>query len=439
MTRVSREVIRNQVWLTFLLLLTSTGFLGKIFPNYPVGVLVDVAGLFLLFEFLGLITIKNLKLVDTPISGLLLLFLAFGVFQIFNPFLLNPIIGFQGFRALFAPMSLFFVGANLVTTRKQVHTILMYLLYLGSFASILGIIQAISVYVGMATIVPIGDNYGYYYLGSFLKEKVVLAYGGPLFRITSTFDTFSSFAFFLGMFILTGFGFYYSTRKKWFLLLSIVGMIAMLLTFVRIGYVSLLCGSLFLAYLRSKRKRFRNVLKVLIVASLVVFVFAILPNHAISERVLSFFSGQSSGSAASAFMVRISMYRMYIEKFGSRLLIGNGLGTTAGISAKYAGGLTFGVVTADNDAINILYQTGVFGLFLFIVIVGRILYYGYRIVEREEPSLLVGSPATIYGILVFVIVSGLAYNPLVERPSSYLFWFFAGILLSYRHKKGEPG
>jgi hypothetical protein len=437
-TRVSREVIRNWVWLTFLLLLTFIGLLHKIFPNYPVGVLVDVVALFILFEFFGLITIKNLKLINTSINGPLLLFIAFGVFQIFNPFLLNLLIGFEGFLSLFFPMLFFFVGANLVTKKSQVHKIFRYLLWLGLLASLLGVVQIILVPMGIAKIVPIGNNYGYYYLGSLLKEKVVLAYGGPLFRITSTFGNFSSFSFFLNIYILASLGFYFSTHKKRFLFMSLIGVIALLLTFLRIAYISIFLGICLIVYFISKQKRFQKVFGVLIAIFLLLILLAILPNNVISERILSIF-GQSPGSAALAFMVRLNMYKMYIEKFGSHLLIGNGLGTTVGISEKYAEQLTFGVVIADNDMMNILYQTGGFGLLLFAVIILQILYHGYKIAKRGDQDWLPNFPAIIYCILVSIIILSLAYDPLVEVPSNYLFWFFAGILLSYKRKKEIGG
>jgi len=429
----------NAFWFTFLLLLTVVGLLGKIFPDYRVGVLVDLVTLFILFKFFGFITIKNLKFINTPINGTLLLFIAFGVFQIFNPLLLKPLIGLEGFRAFFFPILLFFVGTNLVVKERQVHKIFRYLLWLGLLASILGIIQIILVPMGIAKIVPIGNNYGYYYLGSLLKEKVVLAYGGPLFRSTSTFGTFSSFAFFLNIYILVSLGFYFPGHKKRFLFMSIIGVVALLLTFLRIAYISLFLGIVLLGYFRSNRSRSLNALKVLIGILLFLAFLGSLPNNVVSERVLSIFSEPLPGSGASAIRHRLNMYGMYLDKFGSRLLIGNGLGTTVGISEKYAEQLEFGKVTADNDFINVLYQTGIFGLLLFTGIILQILYYGYKIAKLGDQDGLPNLPAIIYCILVSIIILGSAYNPLVEVPSNYLFWFLAGILLSYTHKRGIKG
>jgi len=436
MIRSENRRVKNLVWFVFLLVLTANGLLKLIFPDFPVGVLVVLIALFVLLKFLHLIVLNNLRIINTPVNGVLVLFIAFGVAQIFNPFLHKPVIGFQGFIAFFFPILFFFVGANLVIKRQQVYKIFTYLLHLGLFASIFGIVQIILVQIGTATIVPTGDNYGYYYLGSLLKEKVVLVDGGPLFRITSIFSNFSSFAFFLNIFILTSFGFHFSGHKKRFILMSIIGVIALLFTFLRIAYISIFLGIVLLGYLRSNRKHILNTSKLLIGGLLIVSLLVALPNNVVSKRVMSLSYKQSSESGVLAIIMdRLNMYGRYLEIFRGRLLLGNGLGTTLGISEKYAEQLEFGTVVADNDFLNVLYQTGIFGISLFFIIILKIFYHGYKIAKRGDQDRLINIPAIIYCILVSIIILGLAYNPLVEVPSNYIFWFLAGILLSYKQKQ----
>jgi len=429
--------IKKSFWLVFLVLLTNLGLFYKIKRDFPYGIILSIFSLIILFKLCGLIMIKGMKIKNTPLGLPLFIFIMFGIFQMFNPNQLNLFIGLQGFKALFFPMLFFYVGTNLVMSNLEIYRIFLYIMWIGLITSIVGIIQMILVFLNIAVLSPIGNNRGTYILGNFLREDVKLAYGGPFFRITSTFSNYSSFAFFLSIFILISVGFYFIYHKKKYLLIACTGGVALLFTFLRIAYFSCFLGLIFLGYFSSKsskKKRFLNICKVLFIFLLVLILLTLIGNNPVSRKVFSVFSISSTGSGIAAIAGRINMYKMYLEKFKDNSLIGIGLGTTVGISEKYSEKLKYGYVRADNDCINVLYQTGFFGMAMFIFIVLNILYFGNKIVNTIGKNCFPNLSPIIYSILINVIILGFAYNPLVEIPSNLLFWLFTGILMSYKYK-----
>jgi hypothetical protein len=108
-------------------------------------------------------------------------------------------------------------------------------------------------------------------------------------------------------------------------------------------------------------------------------------------------------------------------------LIGVGLGTASpGISR-----LDFGEINpAESFGAALVFQAGIPGLILFVLLIAALLKAGYNALSRSRGQGLELLAAAILAYEVAICLDSWSYDPLHYPPSRVFFWFWAGVLLS---------
>ena len=177
-------------------------------------------------------------------------------------------------------------------------TIVKFLVWGAGMAAVIGIIQFLLQFIiGLDQTVGIWRNYMTpLFLGKAFSQAV-LEYpswlvnidGKNFLRAFSTFPDPHMFSFYLGLTLPLAFGLYFSLRKKIYLALSIVILLANLLTFSRGGYFGLAAGFIFTAlYFVISKKRNLKKLAIFLVLILILLISIIV--SPIGKRAITSFS-----------------------------------------------------------------------------------------------------------------------------------------------------
>ena len=120
-----------------------------------------------------------------------------------------------------------------------------------------------------------------------------------------------------------------------------------------------------------------------------------------------------------------------------RYPLGIGLGSTAGVSARFQSQLRLGPVHPDNSYLGVALETGWLGALLFIAIVARLLIMGIRLAAqtstRSDQWVLRGAAA----YLIMMAIASLAAPLTFESGAGHLYWLVAGIIA--RRGAAGPG
>ena len=112
--------------------------------------------------------------------------------------------------------------------------------------------------------------------------------------------------------------------------------------------------------------------------------------------------------------------------------LGLGLGSTAGVSARFESQLSQGAVHSDNTYGGVLLETGWLGGVLFVAIVARTLITGLRLVSRmstrSDAWILRGGVA----YLIMMAVASVATPVAFDAGASQLYWLASGIVAGHR-------
>jgi O-antigen ligase len=239
---------------------------------------------------------------------------------------------------------------------------------------------------------------------------------GMTVRSFSTFNLPFPFAFYLMLSILIGLPMALAETKRlrskiFFITLPIV-LVALFFTYVRGAMLGLAIGLLYLAFHRYK---------VLVYGIPIVLVAALfIPSGAaLSSAVFS----------SSSFQDRTISWSDRIDRFAENPL-GTGIGTT-GAAAEKAAKLNFqdpnATYVPDNSWLKVLFELGVFGLWIFVIWLIQIFLFT-RATERRcdgiDRDFVSGITAQLLAIMVAALVS--TYFELT--PMDQLFWLGLGVI-----------
>lgn len=383
----------------------------------------------------------------------LLIFVALGIIQIFNPHSPHIFYGLLGFKLYFFYVPMMFAGYAYMRGETDLQKFLQLNMWITIVVSGLGIAQSVLglSFLNPAQLAPELQNLGHLVRVSPLTHIAVS-------RPTSVFVSDGRFAQFLTMMFLLGFGAIgYTVLKKQakpILLLCAVGIttVAALMTGSRSAFVSLIGNSIVLvaAFYWGIPERMRRSLRIgravrrIVFASAAAITLLILLFPEEFNARWSFYSETlSPTSSASEFSYRSWQYPLatFTSVFRQpNWFLGNGIGTTS-LGVQYVAGVIEQQkpeIGAESGYGELILEFGVLGLVLWIAWTGSLLRENWRIVRtlRNTRGFPIGFALFWFAayLLVFYVFYGLvAYQNYL--PNAYL-WLFVGIVFRLPHLVG---
>lgn len=334
---------------------------------------VDLASLRLIIVILALIGLflallkKQIKLSGGGVAFGLVAFMLISAFSFFFAKEVSWAIRKWIYFASIFPI--FFLMLSFSNYSKQIKIIAKSLVLGAGLVSFVGIMQFLLQWLwGWQAVYDFWSRYmANLFLGGSLA-KMVLGYpswlvnieGRTVLRATATFPDPHMFSLFLGLAFPIALGIFFCISKRFLWLgLSLIILLANLMTFSRGGYLGLLIGLVFLGgatYCHlSKKYQLRSVL---IVAFILILVFCISP---LRLRVLSSFDLQEGSNIG-----RLAMWKEAISTIQRAPYWGVGLGNfplSVEPSADYRK-----PIYAHNTYLDIASETGLINLIVWIVI-----------------------------------------------------------------------
>jgi hypothetical protein len=392
------------------------------------------AGFSLVYDILALVPFAALvvRWVARPhdvslFSGLQLLvwgFLLVTLFQFANPDGTNLTVSLHGFRRMVVPMLLFFVAYHIRTIEPgRLRRFGWALLITGWIPALWGIKQ--------------------YVLGLTATEQqyakqITSGWVGQDVRVFGTFAGPWGLAAYLGGLALISLSLAAAARTRGPRVVAVLAFalatLALAFTYVRGCLLGYLVGVGFLLFVfLGSRIGMRRVaiLFLAVLASYVAFALFVGPlilehisvDNVAVRRALTILA-PSTDFAVQARLVTWSM----IQDLVVRYPLGIGLGSTAGVSARFQSQLRFGPVHPDNSYLGVALETGCVGAILFVAIVIRLLITGIRMAgqrsTRSEQWVLRGAVA----YLIMMAIASLAAPLLFESGAGHLYWLVAGVI-----------
>jgi hypothetical protein len=374
-----------------------------------------------------------------------LLFVWFGVIQVFNPGSTHIVYGLLGLKVYFYYIPLVFVGYALVNSEIELRRFFFVSLTLGTIIAALGIAQAILGHTFLNPARPAEE----------IRELSTLYRSAPIsgltfYRPTSVFVSTGRYGDFLlvAWLVVFGFGGYVLLRHKRgrtfaFLVLALTAAAVVLGSsrgIVMWGGCSALVGSL--AFVWGAPWRQREVVRVLrgvqraalgIVLGITLLLF--LFPEALLSRVALYTETLSPTSSASELQNRTWDYpvRNFLGAFSSeRWPYGYGIGTSSlGIQyvAKFFNAKPSPVIVESGFG-TLVVEMGIGGLLLWLVMSFAILFSAWRVVKQ-----LRGSPWFPIAFMIFwyagLILLPITYTGMATYQdfvmNAYL-WLLLGIL-----------
>ena len=352
--------------------------------------------------------------------------------QFFNPNLINPLVGLIGLKVWLFYVPLFFLAYHFVDSKEELFKVLKVLFFLGLLPVLVGIIQAVFVYSGYS-------------------ELAYRIYGPAAAAVTQNFAT-------LGIDCVNG-----KNCNAWLVRTpSIFTFVAQywlfLLTMYPLGYAIWMKAN-------QQKNRFSQLylalLGLVIVAAcssgsraaLVLTPFYFLLVAIISGKLQDFWKPiflLAGGFVVMAMLLGIStnilisytieVLAFYLGREGmmselfralDTTLLGAGVGMSTG-PARYAFNASDAVTqfgALESFYAKTIVELGVLGLIIVVILLGVLLWNGYRcVICLKDPILRHLGVALLALLLVSVIY--LAKGAMIDYdPLNVYFWLYAGILM----------
>lgn len=369
-------------WLLYTILLTL--FLeGYIFSFYFLGARVRIVQV---LEVIGICYLLLLLLVGrnrfkkTPIDLPLWSYIGINFLAVINAIWFTRSIKIA--VLLLSLGMLYYLIYNLITEERLFEKAFRLLLYVGLAEIIYGLYQ---VFAGILNYY-LGLNLYIGHLGMVHVEYI----GSPWGRPYGTFvepDWYGAICMFYALLFVS---LYYSKlkeKKKFYFIAMVLSSIGLFFSFVRAAWVGFIVASIVLLFFNHKSKLLkinlalyvRNIFILFIVIFLGCFLFSPL-RDILMER---FYPVYDPGARFSLENVRVQIMETSFKSFLRNPLIGNGPGGEA---------FTPSLIT------TVLEDTGIIGLILFLVLIGKIVFYNFKVIPLIDSK---------YSIIALGLFSGL--------------------------------
>jgi O-antigen ligase len=258
------------------------------------------------------------------------------------------------------------------------------------------------------------------------------------------FGQYRAFGFFSGPFHMglfagfifwIGIGFYAESRRKVWLVMALVSVIACLATLTRSSLMALLVSVPLVLIYMLKEYRFRII--AITTALLVILLSSVLLIAANVEAVNSLVQSVSSLEKMaddSRFEGRFDGYREGLHAVFENPF-GVGMGSAADALGYQFEGSGHQHVTSHNILLRIALETGWIGLCLFLAILWQLARAVKRLKVRRDYWLA----ATAGGWILILLITGVTGSSINAYPINLLFWLVGGGIVSYSLTPIEGG
>ncbi len=373
--------------------------------------------LFIIPAYVGFVLTRRKIYFPKIIVFLLSLFSMLAVVQLYNPNLLNLFMGFIGLKVWLFYIPILFMAFHLVDSKKQLIKLIKGLVMIALIPCVIGIIQAILIYSGL-------EDYAYKIYGKAAgpatQQFAKLFIGsGYLVRIPSTFSFVTQYTNFTMCMIPLAYMLGQTSKHKMF------GKIALLIIVI----ASLLSGArsmflfvpLILVLIYGFHKGFYGVsVSVFAIGipfiSVAIYLFGgIVPiwKHMVSLVVHYW----------ETIIIGFFVYAINVAPFGMGTGMNTGPARHAFVNSVSA------VPMMENYYAKTVYELGLFGLFLLILIYFVLIYKGYSIHKKIQDKELKALSAGLITYLMVIIIQSVKGWSLDLDPANVYFWLYSGILM----------
>ena len=380
-----------------------------------------------------------------PFRVPLLLFVWFGIMQVFNPAATSIFYGLMGFKLYFYYIPLMFVGYALIDSEKDLRRLFAISLGLAAVISALGIAQAILGHTFLNPAHPAAD----------IKDlsqlyRVAPISGVIIYRPTSVFVSDGRFSAYLMLALLIAIGFagYLVLRSRRGRLQAFAGLVLVIGAVALTGSRGALIWGVFNAVAASAAffwgapwrqgeamRIVRTVQRVLLGTTVAVVILLFTFPDALLDRITFYNETLSLDSPSSELVYRARDYPLqnFLAAFDApRWPYGYGLGT-ASLGTQYVARIMHAApmgVGVESGYGEIVLELGIVGLVLWLVLSFSIVFSTWKIVKKMRGSPLFPLAFVIFWYSFMVLVP-LTYNGLNTYQNfvmnAYL-WLLIGVL-----------
>ncbi|HDY67926.1 MAG TPA: O-antigen ligase domain-containing protein [Candidatus Scalindua sp.] len=371
-------------------------------PNSPLTGWKD----FVLLVFFGLWALRRLNTrtwTKSPLDIPVILFLLILVFNLLRaPSLPVGLVGLK-WHANFIP--LYFIGASLDLDKKK----------LKFLATLLVVLGAINALYGLGTIYGPPDIFR-------LASRYTATVSGNIYAAHWLNVKIWALSLIMGISLLSA---QLEHRYKYLVIISSpILFAALVLSLLRVAWVTSVIGLLFLAIIRKEKKVFIY----LLIGVLAVFVF--FPPYII-ERIAATFSATD----VSRYNKEVRQIPIGIQMIISNPL-GHGLGTIVSINYRHLIGtsvvnlLASSIGGLENGLLEVGFELGIPGLIAYLVILISALLIGLKTYRFLTDDFVKWFLAGILASFFMVLVGDMYVSYLKGTEAFY--WLFLGVLVSLR-------
>jgi O-antigen ligase len=211
-------------------------------------------------------------------------------------------------------------------------------------------------------------------------------------------------------------------------LLSALLLWCLVLNFTKGALAAILPALVFIAWIRGENAK-KALLTVLLLLLLGIGLAAAFGGY----KVLS-----SYAAAGWSAMHRVDLMKMCWKMFLDRPFLGHGLNTFMSIFEAYSAGLRFGGISyAHNCYMQILAETGIFGLLSFLWMIAVLFVSSAKSIAAKNDGLLkAGQIGVSAGLLAYLAHSAVETN-LYALQLAVLFYYFLGLSAGMQNLGGE--
>lgn len=410
--------------LCFLAVFMPFQFALNIAPGFDVAILRVI--IILLFVFIVVKSLTEQKLV-IPTDQQSILLIAFFVVNIFSLFFANNLaFGIRKILFLASIFPLYFILSyqlNNDQTDKKLIRFFKCLVWGGFLSFVFGFIVFLGQFVfGIDALISFYEKIGPLFWGQSLSDSV-LSYqsflvnigGADYFRMASLFPDPHNFALFAGMISFLSLALYvdfFRENKKskinFYGMISLMGFVAIFLSFSRAAYIALIASLLIFAALGFKNIFSQKIKTFLLLG--IVFLAMISVFSPVTGRFLDIFSREDGSNIG-----RVQILKDGLNIFKDNILFGVGIGNAP---LRYNEDIEYRNPTnSHNTYLEIAIENGILGLVLWI---GLILGMIFRLVamslrqvgDRQEYPMVLGVVCALAFFAIHSLFEVFLYSPI---------------------------
>lgn len=244
--------------------------------------------------------------------------------------------------------------------------------------------------------------------------------GAEFQRLVGPFGSPNEFGSFLVLIILFTFDFYRKNIKLFYLVIIIFELIALIYTFSRSAWISLIIASIYYLY-KSRLISAKFIFSTMYFGVMMLLLVPIFSNKLFERIATHLFNTVTLNEPSSR-----GHLDSLIDGFYNMLL--NPMGFGLGLSGPRSKSLGTNIINVENSFILIAYELGIIGLLLFIAII----YFLIQFIKKDIYSKNVNMSLVIALIVNFMFLPNIQSLDVV-----YIFWILIALNLKVTIKDKE--